>query len=135
MDLGLIGGVNPPDPSAGGPMSYAAFESARYAMGDTLRFAERMDLIELEPREDLSSTGYALANPGEEYLILQPSGAAGPFTVMLEPGTYSAEWFSIEGRQTVPGEATTVDPSMGTSFSAPSEASGPTVLYLKKVGR
>jgi hypothetical protein len=51
MDLGLIGGVNPPDPSAGGPMSYAAFEPARYAMGDTLRFAERMNLIEMQPRE------------------------------------------------------------------------------------
>jgi hypothetical protein len=134
MDFGLIGGVNPPDRSAGGPMSYAAFEPARYAMGDTLRFAERMNLIEMEPRDDLSSTGYALANHGEEYLILQPSGAAGPFTVMLEPGTYSAEWFSIEGRQTVPGEETTVERSMGTSFSAPSEASGPSVLYLKKVG-
>jgi hypothetical protein len=131
MDFGLIGGVNP---AAGGPMSYAAFEPARYAMGDTLRFAERMNLIEMEPRDDLSSTGYALANHGEEYLVLQPSGAAAPFTVMLEPGTYSAEWFSIEGRETVPGEDTTVERSMGTSFSAPSEASGPSVLYLKKVG-
>jgi hypothetical protein len=45
------------------------------------------------------------------------------------------EWFSIEARQTIRGEATTVDPSMATSFSPPSEASGPTVLYLKKVGR
>jgi hypothetical protein len=42
MDYGIIGGVNPPDPSAGGPMSYAAFEPARYAMGDTRRFAERV---------------------------------------------------------------------------------------------
>jgi len=31
MDFGLIGGVNPPDPSAGTP-SYAACEPARYAM-------------------------------------------------------------------------------------------------------
>jgi hypothetical protein len=133
MDMGLIGGVNPPDPSAGGPMSYAAFEPARYAMGDTLRFAERMNLIEMQPRDDLSSTGYALANPGEEYLVLQPGGAAEPFTVLLEPGTYSVKWFSIEGRQTVPGEEATVDRSLATSFSAPSEAFGPTVLYLGRV--
>jgi hypothetical protein len=135
MDFGLIGGLNPPDPSAGGPMSSAAFEPARYAMGDTLRFAQRMHLIDLEPRADLSSTGYALANPGQEYLVLQPSGAADRFTVLLEPGTYSAEWFSIQGRQTTPGHATTVDRPMATGFSAPSEASGPTVLYLKKVRR
>jgi hypothetical protein len=132
MDLGLIGGVDPPDPSAGGPMSYAAFEPARYAMGDTLRFAQRMDLIAMAPREDLSSTGYALANPGEEYLVLAPGGAAAPFTVRLEPGTYAAEWFAVERRATVPGEDTTVQTSMDTSFSAPSEASGPTVLYLKR---
>jgi hypothetical protein len=133
MDFGLIGGVNPPDSSAGGPMSYAAFEPARWAMGDTLRFAERMNLIEMQPWQDLSSTGYALANPGEEYLILQPGGAADAFTVLLEPGTYSAEWFSIEARETVPGEATTIDRPTAASFRAPSEASGPTALYLKKV--
>jgi hypothetical protein len=131
MDFGIIGGLNPPDPSAGGPMSHAAFEPARWAMGDTLRFAERMNLIETEPRDDLSSTGFALANPGQEYLVLQPSGAAGSFTVLLEPGTYAAEWFSIEGRQTVPGDAMTVERSAATSFSPPSELSGPTVLYLK----
>ena len=100
MDFGLIGGINPPDPSAGGPSSYAAFEPARYAMGDTLRFAERMNLMDMEPREDLSSTGYALANPGQEYLVLQPSEAADPFTVVLEAGTYSAEWFHVRHRET-----------------------------------
>ena len=125
MDMGLIGGVNPPDPSAGGPISYAAFEPARYAMGDTLRFAERTNLIEMGPRSDLSSTGYALANPGEEYLVLQPNDTAGPFTVMLEPGRYSAEWFSIDGRETVPGEEMTVERSIDISFNAPPEASGP----------
>jgi hypothetical protein len=134
MDFGLIGGVNPPDPSAGGPMSYAAFEPARHAMGDTRRFAERVNLLAMQPREDLSSTGYVLANPGQEYLLLQPSGAAGPFTVQLEPGTYAVEWFAIEGRQTVAGEATSVDRSMRTSFDPPAEVSGPAVLYLKKVG-
>jgi hypothetical protein len=135
MDFGMIGGVNPSDPSAGGPMSDAAFEPARWAMGDTRRFAERMHLLGMAPRADLSSTGYALADPGQEYLVLQPGGAAGPFTVLLEPGTYTAEWFSVEGRQTVPGGTTTVDRSMGTGFSALSEVSGPNVLYLKKVGR
>ena len=122
MDFGIIGGVNSPDPS---------FEPARYAMGDTLRFAERMNLIAMEPRDDLSSTGYALANPGQEYLVLQPSGAAGPLTVLLVPGTYTAEWFGIEDRKTVPGDAATVEGSAASSFSPPAELSGPTVLYLK----
>ena len=131
MDFGIILGVNPPDPSAGGPMSSAAFEPARYAMGDTLRFADRMHLIDMEPRDDLSSTGYALANPGQEYLVLQPNGGEGSFTVHLEPGTYAAEWFGITDRRTVPGAATTVEHSSATSFSPPPELSGPAVLYLK----
>jgi hypothetical protein len=134
MDFGLIGGINPPDPSAGGPMSYAAFEPARHAMGDTLRFAERMNLIEMEPREDLSSTGYALANPGQEYLVLQPGGAADPFTVVLEPGTYSAEWFSVQRRETIPAQARTVERSTPTGFSPPASAPGPAVLYLRRAG-
>lgn len=55
--------------------------------------------------------------------------------MLLEPGTYAAEWFSIQARETAPGEPVTADRSMSTSFSAPSpQASGPTVLYLKKVG-
>ena len=129
MDFGLIGGVNPPDPSAGD-----AFEPARWAMGDTARFAARMNLIEMEPRDDLSSTGYALASPGEEYLVLQPSDGHDPVTVMLEPGTYSAEWFGVEGRESIQGGKTTVESPADTTFTAPSDASGPTVLYLKKVG-
>jgi hypothetical protein len=132
MDMGLIGGVHPPDPSAGEPMSYAAFEPVRHAMGDTLRFARRMNLIAMAPRGDLSSTGYALAEPGEEYLVLQPGGAAGPFTVLLEPGAYTAEWFSVERRATLQAATTTVERAEAVSFSVPSEASGPSVLYLKK---
>src|SRR5712691_6888287 len=55
--------------------------------------AERMNLTEMEPRGDLSSTGYALANSGEEYLVLQPSETVDPFTVTLDAGTYTVEWY------------------------------------------
>ena len=110
-----------------------AFEPARFAMGDTRRFAERMELIGMEPRGDLSSTGYALANPGEEYLVLQPSDAAEPFTVTLEPGTYAVKWFSVEARETVETGETTVESATAVNFSPPFEPDGPAALYLKKV--
>jgi hypothetical protein len=48
-DLGIVTGVNPPDSSSGSP-SFASLEPARYAMGDTLRFAREMDLVAMEPR-------------------------------------------------------------------------------------
>jgi hypothetical protein len=55
--------------------------------------------------------------------------------VRLVAGTYTVEWFSIQDRQTVPGVATTVDRSTGIGLSHSSAASGPAVLYLRKVGR
>jgi hypothetical protein len=130
MDFGIIDGVTPQD-SSSGTTPYEAFESARYAMGDTLRFAERMSLIRMEPRGDLSSTGYTLANPGEEYLILQPSGTGDPFTVSLEAGTYSAEWFSVNGREIRESGSLTVESSGSADFTAPFAQTGPSVLYLK----
>jgi hypothetical protein len=102
-------------------------------MGDTRRYAERMDLLDMEPRADLSSTGYALANQGQEYLVLQPDETADPFTVTLDVGTYAVEWLVVDSRQTVPGQPTTVDRFTATSFAAPAQASGPTVLHLKRL--
>jgi Family of unknown function (DUF6298) len=131
-DLGIVSGVNPPDPSSGSP-SFASLEPARHAMGDTLRFAQEMDLAEMKPRGDLCSTGYALANPGEEYLILQPNETAEPFTVRLEAGTYSAEWHGVGGREVRDAGKVTVENRGSTSFEAPFAGAGPAVLYLKGV--
>ena len=108
MDFGLFGGANPPDPSAGTP-SYASFEAVRYAMGDTRRFAERLNLLQMESRGDLSSTGYALASPGAEYLVLQPSETAQPITLNVEPGRYALEWFHVQQRETLAGDTLTVE--------------------------
>ncbi len=134
MDFGIIDVVNPLDPSLGVP-SYESFEPARYAMGDTLRFAERMKLVEMEPRGDLSSTGYALASPGKEYLVLDLGETADPFTVTLAAGTYAVQWYSVNSRETVGAGTVTVESPTTTSFSAPFEAAGPAVLYLETAGR
>lgn len=107
------------DPSASGPISYAAFEPARYAIGDTRRFAERMGLIDMAPRGDMTSTGYALAIPGMEYLVLMPKTTTDPFTVTLVAGTYTVEWFSVEGRETVGAADVTVEKTSPVTFSAP----------------
>ena len=133
MDFGLIGGVNPPDRSAGGPMSFEAFEGARWAMGDTVRLATRLNLIEMEPHGELSSTGFALAKRGSEYVVLQPDQAAGAFTVTLPPGIFETEWFGVESRTTVHGDRVSVDAEAAVSFSPPAETSGPSVLVLRKV--
>jgi hypothetical protein len=52
---------------------------------------------------------------------------------MLEPGTYSVEWFSVNSRETVDGGKLMVESRNSVSFSAPFEGANPAVLYLKKV--
>jgi hypothetical protein len=133
MDFGIIGGVDPPDRSAGDPMSFEAFEAARWAMGDTARFARQLSLIEMEPRSELSSTGFVLANEGREYVVLQPTGSTDPLTVTLEPGTYEAEWFSIEAREILKADRVSVDGATALPFTPPSSTTGPVVLTLRSV--
>jgi hypothetical protein len=132
MDFGLLGGPTPDDPVAGGPMSFETFEPARYAMGDTVRIAERIDLLRMEPHDDLSSTRYALADPGREYLVMQPSAADEPFTVTLEAGSYGVEWFSLREREGSLAEDVTVEGPGAIGFTAPTGA-GLAVLHLKRI--
>ena len=132
MDFGIIEGLNQAEPSP----SYLAFEPARLAMGDTRRYAERILLNEMQPRGELSSTRYVLANPGEEYLVLQPSETSEPFTVTLEPGTYSVEWYNVTTRATKEAVKPLAVESAGSAgFTAPFAEAGPAVVYLKQVGR
>jgi hypothetical protein len=133
-DLGIINGASPPDPSSGTP-SYESLEAARYAMGDTRRFAERIDLVAMEPCGDLSSTGYALANPGQEYLVLEPSDTTEPFTMTVAAGTYTAEWYSVTSRETRTDSKVTVPRDGAMSFTASVAMTPPVVLYLKQDSR
>ena len=65
--------------------------------------------------------------------MLDPSGGDAPFMLRLEPGTYSVEWFGIDGRETVQGREATAEGVSDAGFSPPAELSGPAVLYLKNV--
>jgi len=87
----------------------------------------------MQPRPDLSSTQFALADPGQEYLILQPAETADPFTVSATPGQYAVEWHSLMSRQTVPGAELTVPDDSKISISAPAEIAGPAVVRLRRV--
>jgi hypothetical protein len=81
----------------------------------------------MTPRGDLASTEYALANPGVEYLVYQPTPDTS-FSVDLVAGTYSFEWFN-PGTGTIARFGTFTASSDKSSFTPP--FSGEAVLYLK----
>ncbi len=91
--------------------------------------------MDMTPRGDLSSTGYVLANPGTEYLVLQPSATADAFTLELAAGAYTVEWYSVDSRESVAADMVTVEQATTISLRAPFEAAGPAVVYLKEAGR
>jgi hypothetical protein len=132
-DLGILSGGMPPNPSEGNP-SFDSLEPARHAMGDIRGFAERISLTTMQPRTELSETRFALADPGNEYLILQPSETGGPFTITLTPGRYAVEWHSLASRETVPATTPTVADGNPISVSAPFEVAGPAVVHLRRIG-
>ena len=110
------------------PIEDATWDLARRNVGAIATYANEVfyDLAKMLPNGDLSSTQYALANPGSEYLIVQP--ASGPFTVEMRAGTYSYEWFDPNAASTADTGLLTVQAG-NNAFTPP--FSGSAVLYLK----
>jgi hypothetical protein len=73
----------------------------------------------------------ALADAGNEYLILQPSEAPDPFTIAPAPGAYAVEWHSLASGETVSGPGLTVSDTKIT-ISTPPGIAGPAVLHLRR---
>jgi hypothetical protein len=108
---------------------YPDWAPTRTAMGDTRRYAQRLDLARMTPRPDLATTRYCLANPGVEYLVYLPEG--GGVTLNLRAGqgaVFSAEWFFPRLGRTFSGCPTL----SGGSFAVTAAPyTGDAVLYLK----
>lgn len=68
-------------------------------------------------------------------LVLDPEETGDRFTAMLSAGIYAVEWYSVNSRETMVTDEVKVESSSAISFSAPFEVAGPSVLYLKRVGR
>ena len=101
-------------------------ELVRKALGQCLSFAEQMDLANMEPSLDVSTTGYCLANPGIEYLTFSPGGKV--FTIKLEgrASDYSLIWLNVETDTVFLGQE-----AKSNTLKPPFE--GPAVAHLKKV--
>ncbi len=110
---------------------YPDWEPTRRAMGDTRRYAQKMDLTAMTPRPELSSTRYCLANPGVEYLVYLPEGGNVTLDLCDAPGHFAVEWFLPQVNRTLPGARPLVGGDYGVT-TAP--YTGDAVLYLKRMG-
>jgi hypothetical protein len=104
-------------------------DSARQAMGQVRRFADRMNLAAMHPDQKVSATGYSLANRGHEYLVFQAD--KGEFTVDLKdaPGRFRAEWLDINANRAL--LAREVEGGSVRTFTTPFP--GPAALYLHRI--
>lgn len=70
------------------------WDGIRRAMGQTRRYAERMDLAAMTPRPNLASSKYCLANPGREYLVYLPEGKEVTVNLSGPAASFDVEWFN-----------------------------------------
>lgn len=73
--------------------NFPEFELVRKSMGQTRAFSQRINLVAMVPRSELSSTHYCLADEGKEYLIYFPESNEARIDLRNAPGNYDAEWF------------------------------------------
>ena len=81
--------------------------------GHIVDFMTGFDWWKTNPHDELVDHGnYCLADPGHIYAVYLPQG--GRFTLQLQPGTYSVEWFSP-----LTGERIPASDASGPSWSSP----------------
>jgi hypothetical protein len=105
-------------------------DSARQAMGQVRRFAERVNLAAMRPEPLLSATRYCLADRTREYLVFQSN--KGEFTVDLRDAagaTFAVEWFDVNADRSI--AAKPVAGGEHRIFTTPFP--GPAALYLKRM--
>jgi len=106
---------------------YPEWEPVRLNMGYTRRYAERIDLANMIPHNDLASSYYCLANPGKEYLVYLPEGQGVTVDLRQVSGTVNVEWFFPALGRTVTGGSI----HGGAYRWFPSHYTGDALLYLK----
>lgn len=105
----------------------AGYIASRTAMGQTRRFAERMNLAAMKPAQDLASTKYCLADAGKEYLVYLPDGGTVTLDLSAAKGELAVEWFDpAKDKAVLAGKVTG---GVRHEFKAPLESAA--VLYLK----
>ena len=112
--------MDPYDGTVLGSRFDAKWDLIRRSLGYTLNYANRMDLKNTVPSNDLASSRYCLANPGQEYLIYLPEGGEVIVDLTEREREFSVEWF---------------DPSSGKAKKAKSVKGGAKRTFESPFGK
>jgi hypothetical protein len=119
--------MDPYDGSVLGKPDDPRWPPIRRALGETRRYADRMNLAKTVPAGELASTGYCLANAGSEYLVYLPDGGSAAVDLSAAEGELAAEWFNPAKGEAIAAEAV----SGGAKRELQAPFRGHAVLYLK----
>jgi hypothetical protein len=113
------------DPVSAPPDKY--WDSLRQAMGQSRRYVERINLQAAIPHGELASTGFCLADPGNQYLVFLPNGGEATVDLSAAKQPLKAEWVRVQD-----GTVTHASPVQGgTKASFKASFPGDAVLYLR----
>lgn len=104
------------------------WEPIRRAMGAARRLAQQCNLATMAPHNQLASTQYCLAHPGNEYLVYLPEGGQVELDLSAASGPLAVHWYDPIGGRPTDGDK--VQGGVQRRFKAPFD--GPAVLYVRK---
>jgi hypothetical protein len=119
--------MDPYDGAVLGRAGDKQWEPIYRALGNTRRFAERINLARMSPHNELASTKYCLASLGAEYLVYVPAGGSVTVDLSVTKQKLIVEWFDPTRETTI-----AANPTPGGAkreFKAPFQ--GAAVVYLK----
>ena len=99
-------------------------------MGDTRRYAERVDLIAMHADVTARLDRLRAGQPRRRVPRARTRRAE-PFTVALPPGTYEVDWFDVTSRTAAGGDLLTVRDSGPTELTSPFRTE-PGVAHLRR---
>ena len=102
------------------------WEQIRINLGYARAYANRMNLVAMQPHGELTTTNYCLAQIGVAYFVYLPAGGTVTVDLTAAAGLLSVEWFSPSN-----GQTTLAAPTTGGDYrTLTAPASGDAVLYL-----
>jgi hypothetical protein len=102
------------------------WEPIRRNLGHVRRLASRLDLAAMTPRDDLASTKFCLADPGNAYVVYIPGSGKVKVSLGAAKKRFAVEWIHPSTGQAVAADA--VPGGTDREFTAPFD--GDAVLHL-----